>query len=104
MNLPVDAWNLASIRDNIFVYRCKEVTELLSCVMVLKEFLKSHRQVDICYSIHFAYFVSQFSGAFLSVPSFLTGEIDSNRQLSLSLPSRSGKYSFTESRASQDCC
>jgi len=50
MNLPADAWNLASIRENIFVYRCKEVTDLLSCVMILKEFLKSHRQVDICYT------------------------------------------------------
>ncbi|XP_046439069.1 DNA repair protein RAD51 homolog 3-like isoform X2 [Daphnia pulex] len=47
MNLPVDAWSLASIRENIFVYRCKEVTDLLSCVMILKEFLKSHRQVKL---------------------------------------------------------
>jgi hypothetical protein len=51
MNLPFDVWNLESIRDNIFVFRCKEVTDLLSCVMVLKEFLKSHCQVGVRYNL-----------------------------------------------------
>lgn len=46
MNIPATVWTVASIIENIFVFRCKEVTELLSCVMILKEFLKSHPQVD----------------------------------------------------------
>lgn len=45
MNLGRNTWSLGSIIDNIFVFRCKEVTELLSCVMVLKEFLRTHPQV-----------------------------------------------------------
>ncbi|KAI9556763.1 D repair protein RAD51-like protein [Daphnia sinensis] len=47
MNLAAENWNLASITENIFVFRCKEVTELLSCVMILKEFLKTHDQVKL---------------------------------------------------------
>lgn len=46
MNLNI-SWNLTDIINNIFVYRCKEVTELVSCVMVLHEFLKSHPEVSI---------------------------------------------------------
>lgn len=49
MNLAAENWNFASITENIFVFRCKEVTELLSCVMILKEFLKTHDQVDVWY-------------------------------------------------------
>lgn len=45
MKIPKSIWNMESIIENIFVFRCKEVTELLSCVMILKEFLKTHSQV-----------------------------------------------------------
>lgn len=47
MGLPEDYWSLNSIIQNIFVFRCKEITELLSCIMVLREFLRSHPQVII---------------------------------------------------------
>lgn len=46
MGLPNDMWTFKSIIDNIFVFRCREITELLSCVMILKEFLKTHDQVS----------------------------------------------------------
>lgn len=46
MGLPDNAWTFKSIIDNIFVFRCREITELLSCVMILKEFLKTHDQVS----------------------------------------------------------
>ena len=45
IGLPDNAWTYKSIIDNIFVFRCKEITEFLSCVMILKEFLKTHEQV-----------------------------------------------------------
>lgn len=47
MGLPDNAWTFKSIIDNIFVFRCREITELLSCVMILKEFLKTHDQVRL---------------------------------------------------------
>merc|ERR1712135_144735 len=47
MGLPNDMWTFKSIIDNIFVFRCREITELLSCVMILKEFLKTHDQVRL---------------------------------------------------------
>jgi len=47
IGLPDNAWTYKSIIDNIFVFRCKEITEFLSCVMILKEFLKTHEQVKL---------------------------------------------------------
>jgi hypothetical protein len=50
MKVTSSDWNLKTIINNIFVYRCKEVVELVSCVSVLQEFLKSHP--DVCIKKH----------------------------------------------------
>jgi len=46
MKVTNSDWNLKTIINNIYVYRCKEVVELVSCVSVLQEFIKSHPEVD----------------------------------------------------------
>lgn len=38
-------WSPTTIANNIFVFRCREITDLVSCVMVLHEFLLTHPKV-----------------------------------------------------------
>jgi len=40
-------WSPTTIANNIFVFRCREITDLVSCVMVLHEFLLTHPKVKL---------------------------------------------------------
>ena len=85
MSLANHVWDLKSIVDNIFVFRCKEITELLSCVSVLNEFLQHHPKV-----FHNLRKKTITAINYLFIYLHL-GKIDSDRQFGFSLSSRCGK-------------
>ena len=61
LKLPDGDWTFPSIINNTFIFRCKEIKELLSCVMILKEYMQTHPQVlsyISTYTINF--FISHF--------------------------------------------
>lgn len=83
MKIPSEAWSMSSIVDNIFVFRCREITELLSCVSVLGEFIRTHSKVRIIVKFHYYLKRNLFSDI------FITGQINCHRQPRLSFSTRS---------------